>query len=890
MPDWAELVRKRLAAEGERPARHADTVREVADHLADVHRAAIRSGRSEADADACVREELAAMGPLARAAARRARQQETSRTRGDNLAGLGNDLRYAVRTLALNPGVSALAILTLAVGIGACTAVFSVFHAILLRSLPYPDPDRLVLAWETDASDRSNTYIVAGPTYLDWRRELESLGAIGLWEYQTFNLAGGEEPEQVPGIRASSSLFQVLGVPPALGRTFTETEDAPGHALAVVSDAVWRRHLGADPSAVGRTLRLNGGVYEVIGVMPPGFEFPRAGNGVWVPIALTAQDQDRGSHSFYVAGRLADDVSFDQARAEIEQVGRSLQRYEASHEEGSTITPMSSFGVGTLRTMLTALLGAVAMLLLIACLNVANLQLGRALARRREMVLRLSLGASLGRIARQLFVENLLLAALGGVGGLLLAWMVTRLADVLLTPEFRALPFRGTIPITIDVAVIAFAAFAALASAVVVGFAPLAGLTRREPQELLRGGERGSTGAASLARRALVAAEIALAVVVLGGAGLLVKSLLGVLAVRPGFDASNVLTMQVSLPQEDLYGPPERADFCAALSESAGMVPGITSVGAISHLPLSGANASRALTIEGLTFADHRPSANYRLTCPGYFRVLGIPLLAGRDFTHRDVREGGPVVIVNRATVDRYWPGERLENVVGRRAKQGGPDSDAPWMTIVGVVENVRHFGLDANVSREMFRPYSQAAWPVMTLVAKTAGEPLIWRQPLAAAVRGIDPDLPVARVRSMEMVIDGSVGWRETPMRLLAAFAALGLLLAGIGVYGVLAYFVSQRSREIGVRTALGASRGQIVGLVLRESVAPIAAGLFVGVAGAVACGRLLQGVLYEVRPSDPAVLAAIALTLATVALVAGVVPARRAASIDPVTALRDE
>jgi putative ABC transport system permease protein len=304
---------------------------------------------------------------------------------------------------------------------------------------------------------------------------------------------------------------------------------------------------------------------------------------------------------------------------------------------------------------------------------------------------------------------------------------------------------------------------------------------------------------------------------------------------------------------------------------------------------LSGANASRALTF-GLTFTDHRPSANYRLTCPGYFTVLGIPLLAGRDFTHRDVRDGAPVVIINRATVDRYWPGERLENVVDRRVKQGGPGSDAPWMTIVGVVENVRHFGLDASASREMFRPYSQAAWPVMTLVAKTAGEPLTWRQPLAAAVRSIDPDLPVARVRSMEMVIDGSVSWRETPMRLLTAFAALGLLLAGIGVYGVLAYFVSQRSREIGVRTALGASRGQIVGLVLRQSVAPVAAGLFVGVAGAVACGRLLQGVLYEVRPSDPDVLVAIALTLATVGLVAGVLPARRAASIDPVSALRDE
>jgi putative ABC transport system permease protein len=294
---------------------------------------------------------------------------------------------------------------------------------------------------------------------------------------------------------------------------------------------------------------------------------------------------------------------------------------------------------------------------------------------------------------------------LGGVGGVLLAWMVTRLADVLLTPEFRSLPFRGAESITIDATVIAFAVVAALASAIVFGFAPLVGMIRREPQELLRGGERGSTGAASLARRVLVTTEIALAVVVLGGAGLLVKSLLGVLAVSPGLDAANVLTMQVSLPQDDLYGPPVRADFCVDFSEGAGTVPGITAVGAISHLPLSGANASRALTLEGLTFADHRPSANYRLTCPGFFATLGIPLLAGRDFSDRDTREGTPVLIVNRATVDRYWPGEPLANAVGRRVKLGEADSDGPWMIIVGVVENVRHFGLDANVSREVFRP-----------------------------------------------------------------------------------------------------------------------------------------------------------------------------------------
>jgi putative ABC transport system permease protein len=550
---------------------------------------------------------------------------------------------------------------------------------------------------------------------------------------------------------------------------------------------------------------------------------------------------------------------------------------------------MAELGIGTVRTMLTALMGAVVFVLIIGCVNVANLQLGRALARRREFALRLALGAGIGRIARQLFVESLALAIAGGIGGLALAWLATRTADLVLTPGFRALPFRGEVPIGIDGRVLMFAAATALVSAALFGFAPLLGLRSRNPNTLLREGERGSTGVANIARRSLVAIEVALAIVVLCGAGLLVKSLSGLMHVSPGLDPQEVLTMQVSLPQADTYGPPVRQSFCADLSRGAEGLPGIRAIGAISHLPLSGANAGRALTVEGYAPKEGESvGASYRLTCPGYFATLGIQMIEGRDFNHRDVTKGVPVAIINRAMADAYW--KKGESPLGRRFKLGGAQSENPWLTVVGVTENVRHFGLDSDARREMFVPYSQAAWPVMTIVAKTVGAPVTWQSALRGVVKRVDPDLPVARVASMEEVVGSSVNWRTTPMRLLTGFALIGLLLASIGVYGVLAYYVSQRTREIGVRAALGATRGQLASMVIRQSMLPIAAGVVSGVGGSIATGRLLQDFLYQVKPGDPQVIATIVALLLGVGLLASWLPARRAAGIDPIVVLRDE
>jgi putative ABC transport system permease protein len=623
--------------------------------------------------------------------------------------------------------------------------------------------------------------------------------------------------------------------------------------------------------------------------MPPGFQFPQQGTGVWVPFHVMPRDRERNSHSFQVAARLASGVTFESARADVTQVGRALQlRYEENEEEGSTITPMAEHNLGPVRAMLTALMGAVGFVWIIACVNVANLQLGRALSRRREFALRLSLGAGFGRLASLLFAESLVLAVAGGAGGLMVTSIVLRAADLVITPGFRTLPFRGEVAMSIDGAVLLFCAATAVLAAALFGFAPLVALKGREPSGLLREGERGSTGVANTARRTLVALEVALAIVVLSGAGLLVKSLSGLLGVNPGLDPRDVLTLQVSLPQQDTYGPPVRENFCAELSRHAEGHPGVLSIGAISHLPLSGANATRGLTIEGrVATPDDQAGAAYRLSCPGYFATIGIPIVEGRDFTHRDVTRGEQVAIVSKAMAARYWPGV---SPVGKRLKLGSADNDQPWRTVVGVAGDVRHFGLDSEAQREFYVPYSQSAWPVMTLVAKTAGDPALWQSAVTGIVKRVDPALPVARVQPMDRVILASVDWRQTPMKLLTVFAIIGLLLASVGVYGVLAYFVSQRTREIGIRAALGATRRQIAAMVIRQSMLPIAAGVLVGVGGSIASGRILQELLYQVRPGDPQVIAAIVALLAGVGLLASWLPARRAASIDPVIALKDE
>jgi putative ABC transport system permease protein len=887
MRDWAAEVRRRLSRDGLPPN---EVVEEIAQHVADVHRAAQFKGLSMADADRLAEQELLNVGPIADAIRQR-RRRAGAEYPVRPLAGIARDLSHAARLLTARRGYATLVVLTLALGIGACTAVFSLFNAILLAPLPYPAPERLVLVWENDAEDPSNTFIVSAPNYRDWVSETHSFAALGIWEYLTFNLSASADPEQVQGIRASASLFDVLGVKPALGRVFTAAEDEPGYLVAVISDAIWRLHFGADLAVTSRTVRLNGLDHQVIGVMPPGFEFPYRRNAIWTPIQFTDQDQRRRAHSFSVAGRLADGVAFEQARDEVERLGATLrERYPENEGEGATVQRMEEFELVNTRRVLFALSGAVGLVLLIACVNVASLQLALGLSRRREFATRLSLGARYSHLYRQVFVEGLLIAALGCGVGIALAFAATRSIDLILSPGFRNLPFRGDLAVSIDGRVMLFASAASLVSALLFAFAPIVGLRRQALQPTLREGDRSSTRIASATRRVLVTVEIALAIVVLCGAGLMIRSVSTLLAVDPGFDPQNVLAMQVSLPQENTYGPPARVSFCQDLTRETQGIPGVIRASAVSHLPLGGSNAGRSIYIEGRPARrpnERETSASFRVICPDYFATFGIPIIAGREFTDRDVQDGAQAVMVNRAFVDRYFEDGKA---LGHRIKLGDINSTNPWLTIVGIVGNVRHFGLETEPAREIFRPYSQAAWPVMVVVAKTAGEPRAWQRPVREALKRVELNLPAASARTMEEVVSRSVAWRETPMRLLTGFAFVGLLLAGIGVYGVLAYYVSQRTRELGIRVALGASKSSIVRLVLRQSAIPVAIGLALGIAGSLASGRLLNDLLYEVKPGDPAVIVAIAGLLLFVALLSSWLPARRAATVDPLPALREE
>jgi putative ABC transport system permease protein len=727
---------------------------------------------------------------------------------------------------------------------------------------------------------------VAAPVYEDWRARATTLASIGIWEYRRANINGGGDPDQVQAARASASLFRTLGVAPALGRAFTDDEDG-GAPVVVISDRVWRTQFSSDPRVVGRPLRVNDEERTVIGVMPPAFAFPTAATAVWLPIAFTDGDRDRTSHSFLVVGRLSSAATVAAADDEFATIGREMAAaHEGNRGESALVTPLPAYGMASTARMLRALAGAVGLVLLIACVNVANLLIGLAVARRREFLMRVALGARLSRIARQLLAEGLLLALAGGVAGVAVAAALTRTLDTIAGPGLFALPFRANVTIGVDARVLGFATVVAFLCAVLFSLVPLIGLRRTTAVAAIGAGGRGTTRAALGARRMLVAAEVAMAIVVLAGAGLLAKSFAGLLHVDSGLDPERVIGMQVSVPQSDTYGRPERATFCEDITRAAAAPGGLFArFSAISHLPLSGANAGRGLAIDGWTppSPDEGASASFRVVCPGYFDTLGIPMASGRDIRASDAE---PVVVVNQAFADRYFPNA---DALGQRIKITYGEN--PWMRIVGVSANVRHFGLDAEVRREIFVPYRLNVWPAMTLVAKTSA-PITPDAQLAlrGVIRAAYPELPAGRVFTMNAVVGDSLRTRTSLLRMLLLFSGVGLVLAAVGVYGVLAYYVSMRRRELGVRVALGCTRGALVRFVMRQSAVPMIAGALVGLSVSLWTNRLLTDVLFHTGPADAGVLTAIASLVIAVGLAASWLPAHRAAGIDPTVALRDE
>jgi putative ABC transport system permease protein len=802
------------------------------------------------------------------------------------------DIRYGFRTLLRQPGFLAAAVLTLALGVGANTTIFSVMNATILKPLPFPEADRLVMVWKTFGG---NYNIISAPDFWDYQTQTHAFERMAIFDSsgRGYNLSStNREPEQVPGLRVTAGFFPLLGVKPILGRAFLPEEELPGKDREVIlSYGLWKRRYGGDTAIIGHSIKVDGEDFAVVGVMPADFswQFWSSPRELWVPVGYTKTDYGRGNNSFLAMARLKPGVTISQARAEFGAVAARIGKQYPDEEAGvgGTVDALGDYGLEGLRRIMLTLLAAVGFVLLIACVNVANLMLARGASRQKEFAIRRALGAPGWRIARQLLTESLLLAVMGGGAGVLLALWSSRLLFQLLGRDVQ-LPMRQLDSIPLDGHVLGFALLLSCVTGILFGLVPALSVLRTSVNEPLKEAGRESTeGRGGRLRHALVACEVALALVVLSGAGLMIKSARQLLAVDPGLDPKNVLTMQMSVPQEAIYtGPPGLPLFCKDLEEHVAAIPGVDSVGAVGHLPFEG-NAGRGFQIEGRPPADpqNMPGGNYSVACPGYFRSMGIPIFKGREFTHRDTLETPGVIVINESMARQYWP---KEDPVGKAILFGG--SGGPRLTIVGVVGDVHYLGLDTPVRSQFMRPYTQGGWPIMNVVVRTRYAPATFTAPIKKAIKAFLPDRPVSEVETMAEIVRNSTGSRRVPMLLLSAFSVAALLLAAVGIMGVVSYSVTQRTQEIGIRMALGARGSDVFGLVLGGSMKWVLAGLAVGVAGSLGIGRLLGALLYGVRPTDPVVLGSVSAMLVTVALLASFIPSRRAANLDPIKTLRHE
>ena len=819
---------------------------------------------------------------------------------------LRQDVRFALRTLLKRPGFTLVAVLTLALGIGANSAIFSVVNAVVLRPLPYAAPERLVALWGDLNQSGFEELELSAPEYADFRaRGAHVFEDVAAFNVGGFNLTGAGEPERIQGVYATASLFPTLGVAPLRGRAYTAEEDRPGSDdVAVISHSLWRRRFGSDPAAVGKTVTLDGRPTTIVGVMPPDFRFPGHDTDVWKPAAFDADllsPNNRGSHFLSAVARLRPGFTLGRAREEVAALARAQgeeNRNTYPRGFGASLRPLDEEVVGpSVRTSLFLMLFAVGALLLIACANVANLLLARAASRRKEVAVRTALGAGRARIMRQLLTESVLLSLAGGAAGLVLAlWGV----DLLVTLAPEGTP--RVAEVGLDARVVAFTFGVSLLTGVVFGLAPALYASKVDLNESLKEGGRGGTEGASRGRLRglLVVGEFALALVVLACAGLLVRSFARVLEERPGFDARGVLTMRLVLPESKYKSYDAHRAFYENLFARLRGLPGVEAVGANNLLPFNGSGGSRGFLIEGRPVppGQPHPEEQLRFVTPGYFEALRVPLLRGRDLTERDVAGGTRVALVSRSMAERHWPGEEA---IGKRFAYAnirrGSEHAPEWIEIVGVVGDVKHRGLDIDPRPEIYVPVYQPLFtnrptpPLSLYVAvRTKGDPAALAPSVRREVAAVDPEQPLANVRTMEERVAGSVAERRFNMTLLGVFACVALALAAVGVYGVMAYAVARRTHEIGVRVALGAQRGDVVRLVLRQGMWLALAGVGCGVALAYAATRLMQGLLYGVSPTDPLTFAGVSALLAAAALLACLVPARRATKVDPMIALRYE
>ena len=806
---------------------------------------------------------------------------------------LRQDVRYGLRMLRKHPGFTAVAVLTLALGIGANTAIFSVVNAVLLRPLPYKDSDRLAVILHSGRNP------VAPASFLDWQKQSHSFESMGAAEYWTPNVTGAERAEKLWALHITASILPMLGVQPLLGRVFLPEEEQPGKEHEVViSYALWQSHFAANRDVIGRSMTLNGEVYTVIGVMPRGFKFApfwATKSTLWAPLVLADKIGDRGGRSLRVFARLKPDVSLAQARAEMAGITARLeQQYPGTNNDVSVLS-LKEKVVGNVRPALLVLLAAVVFVLLIACANVGHMALARSAARQKEIAVRAAVGAENFRLVRQFLTESCLLAAFGGVAGVLLAYGGTRL---LVAASPADLPRLDAV--SMDAPVLLFALGLTVFAGLVFGIAPALRASGLNLSDSLKEGERGSSEGIrrNRLRSLLVASEFTFALVLLVGAGLMIRSFLAIQAIDPGFDPDHLLSAMVSVAGTRAAEPGARPIFYRSLLEQIRRVPGVESASAINHLPLAGDLWGFPFRLEGQPPArpGKSPLAAFRAVFPKYFRTMHLPILRGRDFSDADALGAQGVVIVNQRFADHHWPGE---DPLGKRISFGNAADPAKWLTVVGVVKNSVRIEWTEPPEDETFIPYLQddsymtspdSPFLYATLVVRSSGDPAAVGPVLRSLVHSANPDAPVSEVQTMNQVVSAATAEPRFYVMLLGAFAAVALILAVVGIYGVMSYSVSRRTQEIGIRMALGARSTDVIRLVVGQGAFLAVVGVGIGVIVAFAVTGLMGRLLYGVGPSDPVTFVGVAAVLLAVAILACYIPARRAARVDPIVALRYE
>src|SRR5262245_17375828 len=812
---------------------------------------------------------------------------------------LWQDLRYGARMLLKKPGFTLIAVLTLALGIGANTAIFSVVNAVLLRPLPYAEPERLVALWESNTQRPESRNSISYPNFFDWRAQSKSFERVASYYTNDMALTGIATPVNLRSAVVSPELFATLGVKPLLGRWFVAEEEKPGIRAAIINHGLWQRQFGGDPNTVGRAVTLNGKQFNVVGVMPAGFQFPIEAEPieVWVTSSIdgektdpkeAAQNEQRGAHFLQAVGRLKPGVTLEQSQAEMNVIGANLEKQypDSNTRHGVKLIPYHNDLVHDYSEALWLILGAVGCVLLIACANVANLLLARATARYKEIAVRAALGADRWRVIRQLLTESLLLSLCGGLLGLFLAWWGSEMLVRLIPEDVPRLT-----EINLDRWVFGFTFLISVVTGLVFGLVPALQASKIELTEAMKEGARAAgAGGRGRLRGALVVAEIAIALVVLIGAGLLLQTFRRLQHVDLGFDTHNILTAAVELPDARYPKPEQATAFYQTLLDRVKAMPGVEAVSAVVPQPLSGDTMMISFDIEGRNIPKgERPVSHFRSISLDYFSVMKIPLLAGRAFTERDDAHSPGVVIVNETFAKRHFPNE---NPIGKHVKPGIAFEGEPvWREIVGVVKDVKHRqSLGRDYEPEYYLPHAQMPINSMNLIVRATKDPRSLARSLQHEVQSLDRDIPVFRIKTLEQYLGVAVAQPKFNALLLSLFAGLALLLTAMGLYGVMSYSVVQRAQEIGIRIALGARNGDVLKMVLRHGLKLTALGLLIGLAAAYALTRYMQSLLFGVKPTDPLTFAAIALLLVAVALLACWVPARRATEVDPLEALRTE